>query len=102
LRKPPLLTDEIDLAKSETKLAEDYRREDYYPREYWAKKSNSPPPPEAVQVAKFLVEGQPIVDIVARTGLSRERVKYIRAALRDGRMRVGELAASPVLRDDPR
>jgi site-specific DNA recombinase len=102
LRNPPLLTDEIDLAKSKTKLPEDYRRDDYYPQEYWAKKSNSPPPPDVVQVAKLLVEGQPIVEIVARTGLSRERVKYIRAALRDGRMRVGELAASPVLRDDLR
>jgi len=39
LRKSPVLTDEIDAAKSEAKAPENYsRREDYYPLEYWAQK----------------------------------------------------------------
>jgi hypothetical protein len=90
LRNPPVLTDEIDMAKSEAKAPEDYiRRKDYHPLKYWAKKWNSPPPPEIAQVAQLLDEGQPIAEIVLRTGLTRRRVKYIRAALRDGRMRAG-------------
>jgi hypothetical protein len=96
LRNTPVLTDEIAAAKSEAKLPEDYiRRDDYYLLQYWADKWNSPPPQEVVQVAELLQEGQPITEIVVRTGLSRGRVKYIRSALRDGRMRAGELAAGP-------
>jgi len=79
LRNPPVLTDEIDAAKSEAKAPEDYsRREDYYPLEYWAKKWNSPPTPEIAQVAQLLEQGQPIAEIVLRTGLKRGRVKRIR------------------------
>ena len=98
LRKSPVLTDEIDAAKSEAKAPENYsRREDYYPLEYWAKKWNSPPTPDIAQVAMLLDEGQPIAEIVLRTGLTRGRVKYIRSALRDGRMQAGEVAAPPTL-----
>jgi hypothetical protein len=96
LRSRPLLTNEIDAARSEGQAPEDYtRREDYYPLEYWAKKWNSPPTPEIAQVAMLLDEGQPIAEIVLRTGLNRGRVKRIRAALRDGRMRAVELDAAP-------
>jgi len=102
LRNPPVLTDEIDAAKSEAKAPEDYsRREDYYPLEYWAKKWNSPPTPEIAQVAQLLEQGQPIAEIVLRTGLKRGRVKRIRAGLRDGRMRAGELAVPPLLQHEP-
>jgi hypothetical protein len=98
LRNPPVLTDEIDAAKSKAKAPGDYtRREDYYPLEYWAKKWNSPPTPDIAQVAMLLDEGQPIAEIVLRTGLTRGRVKYIRSALRDGRMQAGEVAAPPTL-----
>jgi hypothetical protein len=98
LRNPPVLTDEIDAAKSEATAPEDYTpREDYYPLEYWAKKWNSPPTAEIAQVAMLLDEGQPIAEIVLRTGLTRGRVKYIRSALRDSRMQAGELAAPPTL-----
>jgi len=102
LRNPPVLTDEIDAAKSEAKAPEDYsRREDYYPLEYRAKKWNSPPTPEIAQVAQLLEQGQPIAEIVLRTGLKRGRVKRIRAGLRDGRMRAGELAVPPLLQHEP-
>ena len=96
LRNPPVLTNEIEAAKSEAQAPQDYtRREDYYPLEYWAKKWDSPPTPEITQVAMLLDEGQPIAEIVLHTGLTRRRIKYIRAALRDGRMIAGELAAPP-------
>jgi hypothetical protein len=96
LRNPPVLIDEIDAAKSEAKAPEDYsRREDYYPLEYWAKKWGSQPTPEITQIAMLLDEGQPNAEIVLRTGLNRGRVKRIRAALRDGRMRAEELDAAP-------
>jgi site-specific DNA recombinase len=101
LRNPPALTDEITAAKNDAKLSRDYIRDDYFPAQYWAAKWNSPPPPDVAQVAKLLEEGQPIAEIVLRTGLTRGRVKYIRAALRDGRMRAGEIVAPPVFRDDP-
>jgi DNA invertase Pin-like site-specific DNA recombinase len=90
LRNPPVLTNEIEAAKSEAQAPQDYsRREDYYPLEYWAKKWDLPPTPEITQVAMLLDEGQPIAEIVLRTGLARRRIKYIRAALRDGRMIAG-------------
>jgi putative DNA-invertase from lambdoid prophage Rac len=93
-REPPALSDEIAAAQSEARPPEEYIRDDYYPAEYWADKWKSPAP-EVARVAKLLEEGQPIAEIVLRTGLTRSRVKYIRAALRDGRMQVGELAAPP-------
>jgi len=93
LRNPPKLTDEIAAAKSEAKPPQDYIRDDYFPAEYWADKCNSPPPPEVAQAVVLLQEGQPIVEIVARTGLPRGRVKYIRAALRDGRMQTEGLVS---------
>jgi DNA invertase Pin-like site-specific DNA recombinase len=95
LRNPPALADEIAAAKSEAKAPQDYIRDDYFPAQYWADKWNSPPPPEIAQVAQLLEEGQPIVEIVLRTGLRRGRVKRVRAALRDGRMRVGEPVGPP-------
>jgi DNA invertase Pin-like site-specific DNA recombinase len=96
LRNPPTLADEIATAKSEAKQPEDYiRQDDYYLLRYWAEKSASPPSPEVVRVAELLQEGQPIAEIVGRTGLTRNRVKYIRSALQSGRMRVEGLAASP-------
>jgi site-specific DNA recombinase len=96
LRNSPVLTEEVDAARSEAKVSEDYsRREDYYPLEYWAKKWNLPPTPEIAQVAMLLDEGQPLTEIVLRTGLNRGRVKRIRAALRDGRMRARELDTAP-------
>jgi hypothetical protein len=64
---------------------------------YWAEKWASPRPPEAVQVAELLPDGQPIAEIVARTGLTRGRVKYIRSALHSGRMRAEGLPHLPVL-----
>jgi len=93
LQNPPTLTDEIAAAKSEAKPPKDYIRDDYFPAEYWADKCNSPPPPEVAQAVVLLQEGQPIVEIVARTGLPRGRVKYIRAALRDGRMQTEGLVS---------
>jgi len=48
-----------------------------------------------------LEQGQPIAEIVLRTGLKRGRVKRIRAGLRDGRMRAGELAVPPLLQHEP-
>jgi DNA invertase Pin-like site-specific DNA recombinase len=94
LRNPPTLADEIAAAKSEAKSPEDYiRKDDYYLLRYWAEKSASPPPPEVVQVVELLQEGQPIAEIVFRTGLPRGRVKYIRAALRDGRMQTEGLVS---------
>jgi hypothetical protein len=86
-RKPPALADEISAAKSEAKPAAEYvRRDDYYPHQYWAEKQNAPLSPEVALAVKLLNEGQPITEVVVRTGLTRKRVKYIRAALRSGRM----------------
>ncbi|MGA8761063.1 MAG: hypothetical protein WB611_32965, partial [Stellaceae bacterium] len=48
-------------------------------------KWKSPLPPEIVQAVELLKQGKPIVEVVDRTGLSRNRVKYIRAALQAGR-----------------
>ena len=93
LQNPPTLTDEIAAAKSEAKPPKDYIRDDYFPAEYWADKCNSPPPPEVAQAVVLLQEGQPIIEIVARTGLPRGRVKYIRAALQDGRMQTEGLVS---------
>jgi hypothetical protein len=96
LRNPPALADEIAAAKSEAKPPEDYiRQDDYYLLRYWADKWASPPSPEVVQVAELLQEGQPIAEIVVRTGLTRGRVKYIRSALQSGRIRAEGFAASP-------
>jgi DNA invertase Pin-like site-specific DNA recombinase len=86
LREPPALSDEISANQSEGKHPEDYIRDDYFPAEYWADKWKTPQPPEVAQVAKLLEAGQPIAEIVFRTGLTRNRVKYIRAALQSGRM----------------
>jgi hypothetical protein len=91
LRNPPVLTDEIAAAKSEGKAPEDYIRDDFFPAEYWADKWNAPQPPEVAQVARLLEEGQPIAEIVLRSGLKRDRLKYIRAALQSGRMRTTDL-----------
>jgi hypothetical protein len=91
LRNPPVLTDEIASAKNEGKAPEDYIRDDFFPAEYWADKWNAPQPPEVAQVARLLEEGQPIAEIVLRSGLKRDRVKYIRAALQSGRMRTTDL-----------
>jgi hypothetical protein len=93
-RKPPELADEIRAAQTEAKSAEEYIRDDYFPRAYWTEKSNTPPP-EVAQVVKLLEEGQPIAEIVFRTGLPRNRVKYIRAALQSGRLRTSVLAGPP-------
>jgi hypothetical protein len=91
-REPPALADEIAAAKREAKPPKDYvRRDDYFQHEYWTDKWNAPQPPEVAQVAKLVEEGQPIAEIVLRTGLTRNRVKYIRAALQSGRMRSTEL-----------
>ena len=95
-REPPALADEIAAAKSEAKPPKDYvRRDDYFQHEYWADKWNAPQPPEVAQVANLLEEGQPIAEIVLRTGLTRNRVKYIRAALQSGRMRTREPVGPP-------
>ena len=81
-----MLTDEIAAAKSEAKPPEEYvRRQDYYLMQYWDDKWKSPLPPEIVQAVELLKQGKPIVEVVDRTGLSRGRVKYIRAALQAGR-----------------
>ena len=53
--------------------------------EYWADKWTAPLPPEVAQAVELLRQGQPIVEVVDRTGLPRGRVKYIRAALQAGR-----------------
>ena len=85
MRNPPALTDEIAAAKSEAKAPADYVRDDYYLQEYWNQRWKSPMPPEVVQAVELLRQGQPIVEVVARTGLRRGRVKYLRAALQAGR-----------------
>jgi hypothetical protein len=86
LRNAPALTDEIARARSKVKPSADYvRRDDYYLLQYWADKWTSPLPPEVVQAVELLRQGQPIVEVVDRTGLPRGRVKYIRAALQAGR-----------------
>jgi hypothetical protein len=85
LRNPRALTDEIAAVKSGAKAPEDYVRDDYYLQEYWDKRWKSPPPPEVVQAVELLRQGQAIVVVVAHTGLSRGRVKYLRAALQAGR-----------------
>ena len=85
LLNPPTLTDEIAAAKSEARPPADYVRDDYYPQEYWAKRWQSPLPSEVLQAVDLLRQGQPIVEVVARTGLPRDRVKYLRAALQAGR-----------------
>jgi DNA invertase Pin-like site-specific DNA recombinase len=91
-RNPPALANEIAASKSEAKLPENYiRRDDYFPFEYWADKWSAPQPPDVAQVARLLEEGQPIAEIVLRSGLKRDRVKYIRAALQSGRMRTTDL-----------
>jgi len=95
-REPPALADELAAAKSEAKPPEDYiRRDDYFPFEYWDDKWNAPQPPEVAQVAKLLEEGQPIAEIVFRTDVKRNRVKYIREALQSGRLRTTELVGPP-------
>jgi DNA invertase Pin-like site-specific DNA recombinase len=94
LRNPPTLTDEIAAAQDGGKPPEDYiRPDDYFLLDYWADKWKSPPSPEVVQAVQLFREGQPIVEIVARTGLPRGRVKYLRAALRDGRMQTKGLVS---------
>ena len=85
LLNPPALTDEIAAAKSEAKTPAEYVRDDYYLQEYWDKRWQSPLPPEVVQAVELLRQGQPIVEVASRTGLPRERVKYLRAALQSGR-----------------
>jgi hypothetical protein len=81
-----VLTDEIAAAKSEAKLPADYvRRDDYYLQQYWDDKWKAPLPPAVVQAVELLEQGKPIVEVVDRTGLSRNRIKYIRAALQAGR-----------------
>jgi hypothetical protein len=103
LRNPPTFADEIAAAKSEAKPPEDYiRQDDYYLLRYWAEKWASPPTPEVLQVVELLQEGQSIAEIVFRTGLTRNRVKYIRSALQSGRMRAAGLAESPGSPADPR
>ncbi|MGA8756868.1 MAG: recombinase family protein, partial [Stellaceae bacterium] len=70
----PMLTDEIAAAKSEAKPPEEYvRRQDYYLMQYWDDKWKSPLPPEIVQAVELLKQGKPIVEVVDRTGLSRNR-----------------------------
>jgi DNA-binding CsgD family transcriptional regulator len=82
----PVLTDEINAAKSEAKPPADYvRRDDYYLQQYWDDKWKSPLPPAVVQAVELLEQGKPIVEVVERTGLPRGRVKYIRTALQAGR-----------------
>ena len=82
----PALTDEITAAKGEARAPEEYvRRQDDYLMQYWDDKWNSPLPPEIVQAVELLKQGKPIVEVVDRTGLSRNRVKYIHAALQAGR-----------------
>jgi DNA invertase Pin-like site-specific DNA recombinase len=101
-REPPALADEIAAAKIAAKRPEDYiRRDDYFLVEYWADKWNAQPP-EVAEVARLLEEGQPIAEIVLRTGLTRSRVKYIRAALQSGRMRSTKLVDLRVLGNDLR
>jgi hypothetical protein len=86
LRNPPALTDEIATAKSEAPPPANYvRRDDYYMLEYWADKWTAPLPPEVAQAVELLRQGQPIVEVVDRTGLSRGKVKYLLAALQAGR-----------------
>jgi hypothetical protein len=102
-REPPALADEIAAAKIAAKRPEDYiRRDDYFLVEYWADKWNASQPPEVAEVARLLEEGQPIAEIVLRTGLTRSRVKYIRAALQSGRMRSTKLVDLRVLGNDLR
>jgi DNA invertase Pin-like site-specific DNA recombinase len=81
LRNPPTLADEIAAVKSAAKAPAD----DYYLQEYWDNRWKSPLPPEVVKAVELLRQGQPIVEVVARAGLPRGRVKYLRAALQAGR-----------------
>jgi hypothetical protein len=82
----PALIDEIAAARSEAKPPAEYvRPDDYYMTKYWDDRWKAPLPPEIVQAVELLKQGQPIVEVVDRTGLPRGRVKYIRAALQDGR-----------------
>jgi DNA invertase Pin-like site-specific DNA recombinase len=87
LRSPPFLNDEIAAAKHEAKPPEDAVRQDlFYLTDYWEKKWEEPQSPQVELAVKLLGEGLPIVEVVARTELLRGRVKYLAAALRDGRM----------------
>ena len=80
-REPPrhLLT-RLPPRRTKPSLRKDYvRRDDYFQHEYWADRSNAPQPPEVALVAKLLEEGQPIAEIVLRTGLdARPREIYPR------------------------
>jgi DNA invertase Pin-like site-specific DNA recombinase len=97
LRNRPALADEITEARSEARPPEEYvRHDDYYLHGYWADKWAEPRPPDVEQAAKLLEEGQAIAEIVLRTGLTRSRIKYIRAALQSGRMRTTELVGPPL------